>query len=100
MSYLALLEHWQTEHDGWDAERVLIWSYADWDPDIVTSFRAALGVDEDATHSDIHELVTTSGRPRCSCGKDPTPDFDTQPRYAIIGDLVRAVSLLFTVSFA
>ncbi|KAI0794474.1 hypothetical protein C8Q74DRAFT_1248954 [Fomes fomentarius] len=90
MSYLALLECWQGDRAAWNIQHVQVMrfrgheSYAQ----LVPRFLAAVGVDGDTTHSELDVLVR-SGRPKCSCGKDPVPMFGNEGQYLVMGKLVR-----------
>lgn len=91
MSYLALLESWQTYRAAWNIRHVHVkWfpagheSYAQ----LVPRFLAAVGVDGDTTHTELDALMR-SGRPKCSCGQDPVPRFGNEGQYLVMGKLVR-----------
>ena len=98
MSYLGLLEHWQTAHSKhkWTYRNVhLAGKINDFLPRLIES----LGVEANITHAELSELLM-SGRPTCSCGQDPmwhpgdvtssARVFEQEPKSAILGRLVRA----------
>ena len=94
MSYLGLMEHRQIDHEAttWHVRDV----YApkpgehrhELDVEFASRLIAALGLGSDVTHSELDELLR-SGRPKCSCGKDPVPNYESEPKWSILGRLVR-----------
>ena len=83
-SYWGLLEHWQAARSTvrW-APRARLSEHRK----LVPRLLAALGLDEDATHTEVDELMR-SGRPVCCCGVDPVPEFKTMPEIVVLGSLV------------
>ncbi|KAI0695440.1 hypothetical protein C8T65DRAFT_665369 [Cerioporus squamosus] len=92
MSYLGLLEHLQIDHNGWNVEDILVPkpgdAYSGLDPEFAEGLLSALGLGNDATHSELDELMR-SGRPQCSCGRDPMPSYESEPKWMILERLVR-----------
>ena len=94
MSYLGLMEHRQIDHEA------TTWHVRDFyapkpgghrhelDVEFASRLISALGLDSDVTHSELDELLC-SGRPKCSCGKDPVPNYESEPKWSILGRLVR-----------
>ncbi|RPD73471.1 hypothetical protein L226DRAFT_613986 [Lentinus tigrinus ALCF2SS1-7] len=94
MSYLGLLEHRQSDHDTWRVQDVYVSKPGSGCLDLDAGFSkrllSALGLGNDATHTEIDELLH-SGRPKCSCGKLLIPNIEAEA--TMLGRLINHLAL-------
>ncbi len=98
MSYIGLLEHRQVEHGTWNNADTFVTKpgYGDlFDAQFARRLLSSLRLEEGTTHSEL-DVIVRSGRPHCSCGKDPIPNFESEPKPAILGRLVRLFFIVMT----
>ncbi|KAI0747657.1 hypothetical protein C8Q80DRAFT_689085 [Daedaleopsis nitida] len=84
-SYIGFLEHWQTPHPDTPWYR-----FARTDTEnihVIPRLLEAIGADEDITQAELDALVR-SGRPVCSCGEDPFPQYESRPKYLALHELI------------
>ncbi|RDX52690.1 hypothetical protein OH76DRAFT_1433438 [Lentinus brumalis] len=94
MSYIGLLEHRQAKHGTWNNDDIFVTKpgYGDlFDAQFARRLLSSLRLEEGTTHSEL-DVIVHSGRPQCSCRKDPIPNFESEPKPAIFGRLVRLFS--------
>ncbi|KAI0747655.1 hypothetical protein C8Q80DRAFT_1270125 [Daedaleopsis nitida] len=84
-SHIGILEHWQVAHS--DRPWSMLVRNAD-NVHVMLRVLEAIGADEDITQADL-DAVVRSGRPVCTCGEDPSPQYESRPKYLALHDLIK-----------